>query len=74
MSPIGTQVKPLGREIVPSRLEQVRQWRRGLQQAQESAVLQAGGYGSELAQRGYVVVAPDYPSFGQQKDYDFKTS
>ncbi len=31
-------------------------------------------YGSELAQRGYVVVAPDYPSFGQQKDYDFKTS
>ena len=31
-------------------------------------------YGLELAQRGYVVVAPDYPSFGQQKDYNFKTS
>lgn len=25
----------------------------------------------ELAQRGYVVIAPDYPSFGDQKDYDF---
>jgi pimeloyl-ACP methyl ester carboxylesterase len=31
-------------------------------------------YASELAQRGYVVVAPDYPSFGQQQNYDFKTS
>ena len=28
-------------------------------------------YGLELAQRGYVVVAPDYPSFGQSADYDF---
>ncbi len=28
-------------------------------------------YGKELAQRGYVVIAPDYPSFGDQKDYDF---
>jgi pimeloyl-ACP methyl ester carboxylesterase len=25
----------------------------------------------ELAQRGYIVIAPDYPSFGDQKDYDF---
>ena len=25
----------------------------------------------ELAQRGYVVIAPDYPSFGDLKDYDF---
>ena len=25
----------------------------------------------ELAQRGYVVIAPDYPSFGDMKDYDF---
>lgn len=26
----------------------------------------------ELAQRGYVVIAPDYPSMGDLKDYDFK--
>jgi pimeloyl-ACP methyl ester carboxylesterase len=25
----------------------------------------------ELAKRGYVVIAPDYPSFGDQKEYDF---
>ncbi|MCO5237895.1 MAG: alpha/beta fold hydrolase [Chitinophagaceae bacterium] len=30
-------------------------------------------YGKELAQRGYVVLAPDYPGFGDQKEYDFKT-
>ena len=30
-------------------------------------------YGKELAERGYVVIAPDYPSFGDQKEYDFKT-
>ena len=30
------------------------------------------GYGFELAQRGYVVLAPDYPSFGDLKDYDFE--
>lgn len=29
------------------------------------------GYGKELAERGYVVIAPDYPGFGDQKDYDF---
>ncbi|WP_150122526.1 alpha/beta hydrolase [Rhodopirellula islandica] len=29
-------------------------------------------YGIELAQRGYVVIAPDYPSFGEYADYDFK--
>ena len=28
-------------------------------------------YAVELAQRGYVVAAPDYPSFGDLKDYDF---
>jgi len=28
-------------------------------------------YGLELAQRGYVVVAPDYPSFGEYTKYDF---
>lgn len=28
-------------------------------------------YGLELAQRGYVVAAPDYPSFGALEDYDF---
>lgn len=30
-------------------------------------------YAKELAQRGYVVIAPDYPGFGDLKDYDFKT-
>jgi hypothetical protein len=29
-------------------------------------------YGIELAQRGYVVLAPDYPSFGELADYDFQ--
>ena len=29
-------------------------------------------YGLELAQRGYVVLAPDYPSFGQYDKYDFE--
>ena len=28
-------------------------------------------YAKELAQRGYVVIAPDYPSMGDLKDYDF---
>jgi hypothetical protein len=28
-------------------------------------------YGMELAQRGYVVAAPDYPSFGDLKSWDF---
>jgi pimeloyl-ACP methyl ester carboxylesterase len=28
-------------------------------------------YGRELAQRGYVVIAPDYPGFGELSDYDF---
>lgn len=30
-------------------------------------------YAVELAERGYVVLAPDYPSFGDQADYDFHT-
>lgn len=29
------------------------------------------GYGIELAQRGYIVIAPDYPSFGDLAKYDF---
>ncbi|HXT60210.1 MAG TPA: alpha/beta fold hydrolase [Pirellulales bacterium] len=29
------------------------------------------GYGLELARRGYVVLAPDYPSFGELANYDF---
>ena len=29
-------------------------------------------YAAELAVRGYVVLAPDYPSFGDSKDYDFQ--
>jgi dienelactone hydrolase len=28
-------------------------------------------YGFELAQRGYIVIAPDYVTFGDQKDHDF---
>ena len=32
------------------------------------------GYAKELARRGFVVVAPDYPSFGEQEHYDFKSS
>jgi dienelactone hydrolase len=32
------------------------------------------GYASELARLGFVVIAPDYPSFGGQKGYDFKNS
>ena len=31
------------------------------------------GYAKELAQKGYVVIAPDYPDFGDLKDYNFKT-
>lgn len=30
-------------------------------------------YAVELAERGYVVLAPDYPSFGDQADYYFHT-
>ncbi len=30
-------------------------------------------YAKELAQRGYVVVAPDYPGFGDMEDYNFET-
>lgn len=29
-------------------------------------------YGIELAQRGYVVLAPDYPSYGELAGYDFQ--
>ncbi len=29
-------------------------------------------YATELAERGYVVIAPDYPSFGDLKKFDFK--
>jgi dienelactone hydrolase len=28
-------------------------------------------HAKELAQRGYIVIAPDYPSFGDLKEYDF---
>lgn len=28
-------------------------------------------YGKELAERGYVVIAPDYPGFGEAAHYDF---
>ncbi len=29
------------------------------------------GYAKELAERGYIVIAPDYPSFGDLSEYDF---
>lgn len=29
-------------------------------------------YGRELAERGYIVLAPDYPSFGDSQNYDFE--
>ena len=32
------------------------------------------GYALELAERGYVVLAPDYPSFGDLAKYDFAAS
>lgn len=31
-------------------------------------------YGKELAERGFIVIAPDYPSMGGLKSYNFKTS
>ncbi len=31
------------------------------------------GYAVELAERGFVVLAPDYPSFGDLSDYNFHT-
>lgn len=30
-------------------------------------------YAKELAERGYVVIAPDYPSMGELSDYDFSS-
>jgi hypothetical protein len=30
-------------------------------------------YAKELAQRGYVTISPDYPSFGELKEYDFES-
>ncbi|MBK8506542.1 MAG: alpha/beta fold hydrolase [Saprospiraceae bacterium] len=32
------------------------------------------GYARELAERGYVVIAPDYPSFGDLENFDFTTT
>jgi acetyl esterase/lipase len=32
------------------------------------------GYARELARRGYVVISPDYPSYGELKNYDFKSA
>lgn len=31
------------------------------------------GYARELAMRGYIVLAPDYPGFGELSDYDFSS-
>jgi len=30
------------------------------------------GYGKELAERGYIVLAPDFPGFGELEAYDFE--
>jgi dipeptidyl aminopeptidase/acylaminoacyl peptidase len=30
------------------------------------------GYAKELAQRGYIVIVPDYPGFGESQVYDFE--
>src|SRR5699024_5532546 len=35
--------------------------------------LQNRAYAKELAQRGYVVIAPDYPDFGDLSNYNFKS-
>ncbi|WP_353124843.1 alpha/beta hydrolase [Parapedobacter pyrenivorans] len=35
--------------------------------------LQNRAYAKELAERGYVVIAPDYPAFGDRMDYNFST-
>jgi len=32
------------------------------------------GYARELAERGYIVIAPDYPGYGDLQDYDFENS
>lgn len=31
-------------------------------------------YARELAERGYIVIAPDYPGFGELSDFDFQSS
>ncbi len=36
-----------------------------------STSLKNRGYAKELAERGYAVISPDYPSMGELKDYDF---
>ena len=35
--------------------------------------LENRGIAKELAERGYVVIAPDYPTFGEMRDYDFES-
>ncbi len=45
----------------------------GKQLVDGSSPLPNRAYAKELAQRGYVVIAPDYPSMGDLKNYDFKT-
>ena len=43
----------------------------GKQLVDGKSTLPNRAYAKELAQRGYVVIAPDYPSMGDLKDYDF---
>jgi len=37
------------------------------------STLENRAYAKELAERGYIVIAPDYPSFGDLQDYSFST-
>lgn len=43
----------------------------GKQLVDGKSILANRALARELAQRGYVVIAPDYPSMGELKDYDF---
>ncbi|CAG4989858.1 hypothetical protein DYBT9275_00396 [Dyadobacter sp. CECT 9275] len=45
----------------------------GMKSVDGQGTVENRGYAKELAERGYVVIAPDYPSFGDAKDYNFKT-
>ena len=45
---------------------------KGKQLVDGESALPNRALGKELAERGYVVIAPDYPGMGELKDYDFK--
>lgn len=39
----------------------------------DAGPLRNRGYAKELAERGYIVIAPDYPGYGDQRGYNFTT-